>query len=86
MKDFWIYTGLRLLLFIGSVAIVAAVWAVFDKQISAIGVIIVAAILSSIASWKLLQVPRERFAHRVQDRAERAASKFEEIKAKEDDD
>ncbi len=86
MKAFWIYTGLRVLLFVGSFAIVFAVWAIFSKTISVLWVLLIAAALSSVASWKLLAVPRERFAQQVQERADRAASRFEEIKAKEDDD
>jgi hypothetical protein len=37
-----------------------------------------------VLSWKLLAAPRNRFAAAVDARAHRMASKFDEIKARED--
>ena len=84
MKAFWVYTGLRLLLFLGSLALVVAVWGLISNPVQFIPALLLAALISSIASWRFLRVPRERFASQVQDRAARATARFEEIKAKED--
>lgn len=84
MKEFWIYTGLRFLLFAGAMALTLAVWAIFDSTIDFIPAALIAAVISSVASWKLLAGPRDRFARRVQDRADRATAAFEASKAKED--
>ncbi len=45
-----------------------------------------AIVISSLLSFKFLAPQRERFAAVVQARAERASSKFEEIRSKEDQD
>jgi len=43
-------------------------------------------VVSSLLSFKLLQGPRDRLAHRVQDRADKASAKLEGLRTKEDDD
>ena len=45
-----------------------------------------AIVVSSLLSFKFLAPQRERFAAVVQARAERASSKFEEMRSKEDQD
>ena len=45
---------------------------------------LLAAVLSTIASAYLLRGMRERFAAKVQDRADRMSRRFEEMRAKED--
>ena len=48
--------------------------------------VLVAAVISSVLSWKLLVEPRNRFAASVEARAARASARFEEMKAREDTD
>jgi hypothetical protein len=49
-------------------------------------ILILAAVVSAVASYYLLQGPRARFAARVDSRASRVAQRFEESRAKEDRD
>ena len=84
MKEFVIYTGLRIALFLAAFAMVLGVWGLFTDSVPVILAIIVAFALSGIASYFMLNNARERFARKVQTRAERAAAKFEERKARED--
>ena len=86
MKEFLIYTAMRILLFIGALALVVGVWLAFDDQVQLTWALLIALVLSGIGSYFLLNVYRERFAQVVARRAERATAKFEEIKAKEDAD
>ncbi len=86
MKEFWIYTGLRLLLFVASFAIVVGVWFLLAEEVPILPALIIALLMSGIGSYFLLSVPRERLARRVQTRAEAMTSKMDEIKAKEDQD
>ncbi len=79
------YTLLRLMLFVTTYLVVAGVWVlVFDTRGVLLIPFLAAVIISSMISLKLLAPQRERFAAVVQARAERAASKFEQIKARED--
>jgi hypothetical protein len=48
--------------------------------------VLLAAAVSAVASYFLLQGPRERFAARVDSRASAMARRFEEARAKEDED
>lgn len=85
MKEFWIYTGMRIGLFLACVAVIWGVYAmVAADTINLLVVILLAAVISSVLSWKFLAVPRQRFAASVEARAHRMASKFDEIKARED--
>ena len=86
MKEFWIYTGLRIVLFLGSLGIVVGVWFLIAGQVPVLlgrrhrvpdergGLLLPA------------QPPREAFAQRVETRAERMTSKIDEMRAKEDAD
>jgi hypothetical protein len=88
VKEFVIYTALRLGLFVACYAVLAGLWLAVtgDDGLALLGPFAAAVILSSILSLKLLKGPRERFARRVDERATRAAQRFEEIRAKEDAD
>ncbi len=86
MKEFWIYTGLRIALFVASFGVVAGVWMLVSDQVPLLWAVVIAFALSGVASYVLLNQQREAFARRVQERAERAASAFEATKAKEDRD
>lgn len=86
MKEFWTYTLLRIALFVGTAAVVWGVYALVADTINLAVVVLVAAVISSVLSWKLLAGPRNRFAASVEARAARASASFEEIKAREDTD
>lgn len=86
MKEFWIYTGLRIALFVGAFGIVFGVWAAVAGQVPLFWVVVIAFVVSGIGSYFLLNRQREAFAQRVEDRAQRAAARFEERRSKEDAD
>lgn len=88
VKHFLTYTALRLALFLGCWAVVAAIATVIFDASTEVGIwsFVIGAVLSSILSLRLLEGPRERFAQSVQARAERATSRFEELKSSEDTD
>ena len=73
VKEFAVYTLLRLVLLAGSFAMVAGIW-----------VLVIAFVVSGVASYFILNRPRERFAQRVDERARRASAAFEARKARED--
>lgn len=84
VKEFVVYSLLRLVLFIAAFSLVAGVWALFDDSLPLILVLIVALVVSGIASYFLLNRPREALARRVEARASAASSAFERRKARED--
>lgn len=85
MKDFVVYTALRALLFVATVAIVAGIWlALNDGAINWFYAVLISFLISGIASFVLLNGQRVRFAQRVEERAARAAARFEASRAKED--
>jgi hypothetical protein len=85
VKAFLIYTTLRLLLFVACYAALGGAWAlVFGKDGLLLIPFLVAVVVSSLLSLKVLAPQRERFAAVVEARAERATQKFEEIKSRED--
>jgi len=84
VKEFALYTALRLSLFASTILAVFGVWSVFTDEIPVFGVLLVAVLLSSVASYFFLQGPRNRLAAKVEERARRASAKFEEIRSKED--
>jgi len=86
VKEFWIYTGLRLALFTASVAVVGGVWLAVDDSANVMWVLIISLFISGVASYFLLGRQRTALAHHVDDRARRASERFEELKAKEDAD
>ena len=87
MKDFVIYTLARIGLFVASFALIAGVWMLVTDRDSVplIWPLILAAVVSAVASYYLLQGPRARFAARVDARATTMARRFEESRAKEDE-
>jgi uncharacterized membrane protein len=86
VKEFWVYTGLRLLLFAASVVVVGGAWLAFDESANVMWVLLVSLALSGLASYFLLGRQRAALARHVDDRARRASERFEELKAKEDAD
>ncbi len=86
MKEFWIYTLLRISLFLGSLGIVVGVWFLIDGQVPVLWAVIIAFLISGLGSYFLLNGPRARFAQRVERRADRMSARYEEMRAKEDAD
>jgi uncharacterized protein DUF4229 len=86
VKEFWIYTLLRLVLFVGSLGIVIGVWFLIDDQVPILLAVIIAFLMSGVGSYFLLNRPREALARRVETRAEAMTAKIDEMKAKEDAD
>ncbi|NPC98555.1 DUF4229 domain-containing protein [Nocardioides sp. zg-DK7169] len=86
MKEFWIYTGLRALLFVAALGVVSVVWQLLTGGVDLFFAVIVAFLISGFSSLVLLDRRREAFALRVQQRADRAAAKFQERAAREDED
>ena len=87
VKEFAIYTGLRLGLFVVTYAVVGGLYVLaFGTQGVVLWPFLVSVIISAVLSVKLLKRQREAFALRVQQRAERASAAFEERRAREDAD
>lgn len=86
MKEFWIYTGMRVLLFVASFAVVFGIWSLVSDTVALLPVLLIALIISGIASYFLLNRQRDAFARKVQVRAERATQRHQERTAKEDTD
>lgn len=87
VKEFAIYTAARLGLFVLSYAVVVGVYLLVsgDGQVPLFWPFLLAIVISAIASAHLLRKQREQFAMVVQRRAERASSRFEQMRAKEDE-
>lgn len=85
MKEFLVYTGLRIALFAATLGVVLGIWLLVAGTADVFFSVIIAFVVSGIGSYVLLNGPRERFAQRVDERARRAASRFEEMRAKEDE-
>ena len=84
VKEFVVYTGLRILLFLASLGVVLGVWVLVAGQANLLAGFVIAFVLSGIGSYYLLNGPREALAQRVDARARAASLKFEEMRAKED--
>jgi Kef-type K+ transport system membrane component KefB len=86
VKEFWIYTGLRLALFAASFGIVVGVWFLFTDSVPILWALVIAILVSGLGSYFVLDRQRAALARRVQTRAEAMSSKIEEMRAKEDTD
>ena len=86
MKEFWIYTALRVVLFVATLVTVVGVWLLVADQVPILWAVVVAFVLSGIASYFVLDRSRDAFARKVQARAERASAAFEAQRSKEDAD
>jgi len=84
VREFWIYTGMRLLLFAGSVALVGGIWLAIAGTANLMWVLIIGLVISGLASFFLLGRQRTALAQHVDDRARRVTAKIEEMNAKED--
>lgn len=86
VKEFVVYTALRIVLFLASLAVVIGVWMLLADQVPLTWAVVIAFIVSGVGSYFLLNRQRAAFARRVEERAERATAKFEEMKSREDAD
>lgn len=88
MKEFVVYTLARIGLFVASFALVWGVWVLVagTLDVPVLWPLLIAAVLSFVASFYLLAGVRGRFASRVEERAANVARRFEEARAKEDED
>jgi predicted Co/Zn/Cd cation transporter (cation efflux family) len=87
VKEFVVYTVMRILLFMASFGIVVGLMALaFDGRYNLFWAIILAFLISGVASFFILDRQREAFARRVEARAAKASAAFEERKAREDQD
>jgi uncharacterized membrane protein len=84
VKEFWVYTGLRLLLFAASVAVVGGIWLAVSGSAPVMWILVVSLVVSGLASYFTLGRQRSALARHVDERARRASEKLEELKAKED--
>ena len=84
MKEFWIYTGLRVLLFVATLAVVFGVWLLLSDEVPVLWAVVVAFAISGLASYFLLERSRQAFARKVEGRAERVSAAFEAQRSKED--
>jgi hypothetical protein len=86
VKEFAVYTLMRLVLFLASFAIVAGIWLAVADTVPVLWVLVIALVGSGIASYFVLDPQRERFARRVDERARKASAAFDAHKAREDAD
>jgi membrane protein implicated in regulation of membrane protease activity len=84
VKQFWIYTGLRLLFFVAAAIVVGGIWLAIAGTAPVMWVLIIALVISGLASYFLLGRQRAALAQHVDARARRASEKFEEMRTKED--
>lgn len=85
MKEFVVYTALRIALFLASFGVIVGVWAlVTGGRVHLFLSVVLAFLVSGIASYFLLSRQRDAFARRVEERAARASAAFEARKARED--
>jgi hypothetical protein len=87
VKEFVVYTGLRVLLFAATFGVVVGLWAALGngRDVNWFYALIIAFLVSGIASYTLLNGHRARFAARVEERASQAAQRFEELRSVEDE-
>ncbi len=86
VKEFAVYTALRVLVFAAAFAVVLGIWLAVADSVPILWVIVIAFVVSGVVSYFLLNRPRESLARRVDDRARRASEAFEAHKAREDAD
>ena len=82
------YTLARLGLFVASYVVILGVWVLLfgDGAVPWLWPLLLAAVVSGVASYFLLQGPRSRFAARVDQRATTMTRRLEKSRGKEDKD
>ena len=85
MKEFVVYTVLRIVLFLASLGVVIGLMALaFDGAYNLFWAVVLSFLVSGIGSFFILDRQRQAFAQRVEARAAKASAAFEERKARED--
>lgn len=84
MKEFVVYTGLRIVLFLATLGVILGAWVLVADQANLFLSVVIAFVVSGVGSYFLLERPRAAFAARVEARADRAAAAFEERRSRED--
>lgn len=86
MKEFAVYTALRLAMLAATFAIIAGLWLLVADSVPWFPVLVLSFLASGIASYFLLNPQRAAFAQRVEARAQKASQRFDEMRSKEDRD
>lgn len=86
VKEFVIYTAMRIGLFLSSLVIVIGFWMLIAGEVPILWAVVIAFALSGIGSYFLLNRQREAFARRVEQRAQRLTARYDDMKTKEDAD
>lgn len=88
MKEFLLYTGARIGVFVATYALIAGMYLLVTggDTLPILWPLLVAAVISGVVSIYLLRGMRERFAAVVQQRADKASARFEAARSKEDQD
>lgn len=88
MKEFAVYTLARIGMFVAAFLVISGVWMLVTRSdaVPWLWPLLLAALASGVGSYYLLQGPRQRFAARIEGRASTMARRFEEMRAKEDED
>jgi branched-subunit amino acid permease len=85
VKEFWVYTLMRLGLFVGAFCIVFGVWFLIADEVDVLWAVVIAFVISGVASYVLLERQRSAFAQKVEARAKPIEQKFDAMRTKEDD-
>ena len=83
MKEFAVYTGLRLVLF---AACFGVLWVALHNQLTVFPLLLLALVLSSILAIFVLRTARDRLAGSIERRAARMAQRIDAARRAEDDD
>ncbi|TWD79715.1 uncharacterized protein DUF4229 [Kribbella amoyensis] len=83
MKEFAIYTGLRLVLF---AACFAVLWFALNSWLTVFPLLLLALIASSILSIFVLRAARDRLAGKIEGRAAKMSERLDAARRAEDDD
>lgn len=85
MKEFWIYTIARFALFFATWGLVVGIWALLnDGEVPLFWPLLIGAAVSMALSAFLLRGMRERFAAKVQSRAERQVQRHQATESERD--
>ena len=84
MKEFAVYTLSRLGIFAATYAVLAGLWLVVTGTLPVFLPLLLAAVISAIASVYVLRGQREQFAAVIERRAAAASAKVEAARSKED--
>lgn len=72
MKEFAVYTGMRILVFVATFVVVAGIWILTSGNLNWFYALLISFVVSGIASYTLLNRQRQAFAGRVEQRASKA--------------